>query len=153
MGKRRNVGRVTGVVVAALAACAVTTAAYAVYAKGPTSPMGEINGRNYENWALLFYQDGPHARGGALVQTTGSAIAPAGHLGAQGSLWTAGGALCTDTTWAYNSSAMGSMYNWTWATGCGDGYYYGDGQVRVWRPGAGTWRTAYPIQTASYHHY
>lgn len=108
--------------------------------------MGTINGRPYSNYAQVrsFTYD---ASGTAIVTTTNGSEAPHGHLGAQASLWHSSGVLCTDTAWSTNLNGPTSAWGTSTAYDCGTGYYKGDGQVRVWRPGAEKWEYGYPVRT------
>lgn len=137
------------VAAACVGACVLTTAAYAGYASGPWSDMGTINTRNYENRAFVSTAgpDNPQsASGGAELQTKQGAQAPAGHLGAQGSLWKSG-VLCNQTAWWYTNSASAWWGSSTSGGDCGSGNYYGDGQVRVYKPSSGNYVTAYPVNS------
>ena len=66
-------------------------------------------------------------------------------MGVQASLWRSNGTLCADTPWNYNNTPVVAVLHTTYQYGdCGPGYYFGDGQVAVYRPGAGIYAYGYP---------
>lgn len=126
--------------------CVGSTAAYAGVAWGQEHEIGPYGGYTYVYQSRVSTDSGD-ATGGVSLRTKHWNQVPSGYMRVQASLWK-NGSFCVDTPWQLNSQPIVSMQYTTFAYGdCGPGYYWGDGQIGVYRPSQGTYAYGYPVNS------
>ncbi len=146
-----NAGKVVVAAGLMILSGAITTAAYAATVWGVQTDIGVINGRNYNMQTEAVSFSGTYVFGSAHIRNSGGGNVPVNHIGAQASIWKDASTpyACRSSAWSYNTweSATWSRDTSGETQPCGAGYYWGDGQVRVWKPAAGNYSTHYPVRT------